>query len=355
MNHSVSACTLVAITALCQVDAALAQDLSMRPIVPFLEGTDVFVSSDHDVRFEAAIFPHLVAWQNFDTLLDARVKESDRHIFWVISGTPAVRLKMFQSESAPVRTPSYMPRGGVQLIYSVDYKCGAAGQVLKRTNGVPECGESKPRQRPSVSLWEFHGFVGHHSNGQDGCLYEEQSRPEGGGPCEPSFAGAAQPGVVNKKDGSFSTNYVRAGVNWRRNWLGPVTADVAETVREVTISGEYQRQFHSDRDQEPFYSKNRGALAFSAAQAQMVRFCGARFSEAVGASVLLDRPVTTNSRLAVWAQVSCFPDVRGGWGFFVRAYSGQDYYNLGFLEDINQVQIGITFNQDGFFRFRPPR
>ena len=51
-------------------------------------------------------------------------------------------------------------------------------------------------------------------------------------------------------------------------------------------------------------------------------------------------------------QVSCFPWLNGGWGFFARWYAGQDYYNVGFLDDINRLQVGFTFNQAEFFRFR---
>jgi hypothetical protein len=51
-------------------------------------------------------------------------------------------------------------------------------------------------------------------------------------------------------------------------------------------------------------------------------------------------------------QVSCFPWLNGGWGFFARWYAGQDYYNVGFLDDINRLQVGLTFNQADFFRFR---
>ena len=53
-------------------------------------------------------------------------------------------------------------------------------------------------------------------------------------------------------------------------------------------------------------------------------------------------------------QFSCFPTVNGGWGFFTRYYPGQDYYNVGFLDDIRRLHVGLTFNQTGFFRFRRP-
>ena len=48
------------------------------PIIPFLEGTDVFVSIEktpdgwrRDTVFEGDIFPHLVVYQNFTDVIDA--------------------------------------------------------------------------------------------------------------------------------------------------------------------------------------------------------------------------------------------------------------------------------------------
>src|SRR5687768_1442437 len=96
------------------------------PLVPFLEGTDVFFSLRKDTVFEADIRPHLIAFQNFTDVLDihrqADLAERDgtkvRRFAWSITGTPAVRLRMFEEVSRPVRTPSYMPGGNVQLIWA---------------------------------------------------------------------------------------------------------------------------------------------------------------------------------------------------------------------------------------------
>jgi len=56
--------------------------------------------------------------------------------------------------------------------------------------------------------------------------------------------------------------------------------------------------------------------------------------------------------VAVMAQFTCYPTPRGGWGFFIRYYGGQDYYNLGLLDNIQRVHVGATFLQSAFFRFR---
>jgi hypothetical protein len=46
----------------------------------------------------------------------------------------------------------------------------------------------------------------------------------------------------------------------------------------------------------------------------------------------------------------------GEWrvGVLYALLPGQDYYNVGFLDDIRRLHVGLTFNQTGFFRFRRP-
>src|SRR6266545_2505338 len=43
---------------------------SGRALVPFLEGTDVFLTSLHDTKFEANIAPHLIVKQTFGDVLN---------------------------------------------------------------------------------------------------------------------------------------------------------------------------------------------------------------------------------------------------------------------------------------------
>jgi hypothetical protein len=46
-------------------------------------------------------------------------------------------------------------------------------------------------------------------------------------------------------------------------------------------------------------------------------------------------------------------DKKSGWGVFVRAYSGQDDYNLGFLTNLRVLQVGATASGERmpYFRF----
>jgi hypothetical protein len=335
-----------------------ATETNRPPIIPFLEPTDVFWSlqsgSDDQAKFpnrlEADIFPHLVAYQNFTDLIDIE-KQQDRGLARIrefaisISGTTAVRLRMTRDVSAPVRTPSYMPRGNFQILWARGLK-----ENVRRasTTSVAEA----LSKMPHVGLWEAHFIIGHHSNGQDGCISELQVRdPPRTGDCVP-------PGVVpdsdtiNRIDGSFSTNYFRIGMNYSRNWM--TNTIELEAVKELRLRAELEQHPKAWVDDDIVDLLGRTRLNLSGAYAvKGVRPCQRRMEGSVG--VVWNPGVVDsdeNLSFTIYPQFSCYPWLNGGWGFFVRFYSGQDYYNIGFLDRINRLQFGATFNQSGFFRFR---
>jgi outer membrane phospholipase A len=80
--------------------------------------------------------------------------------------TPQIIIRMYQEESAPVRTPSYIPQ--LAVYYSLN----------------------ETRLKKTYTLF---GKFAHHSNGQDGDFY----LPDGD---------------INLKTGNFSTNYVEFGI-----------------------------------------------------------------------------------------------------------------------------------------------
>ena len=43
---------------------------------------------------------------------------------------------------------------------------------------------------------------------------------------------------------------------------------------------------------------------------------------------------------------------KNGWGVMTRFYHGQDYYNLGFTTSVTRFQLGLTYSQEGFMKFR---
>ena len=330
--------------------AASAQDrpnsaeTNPQPIVPFLEGTDVFTAFRADTRFEANIFPHLVAYQNYSDLLDVSRQASrqgrPRRFAFVVSGTPAVRIRMFNERSAPVRTPSYMPRGNFQMIWARNLENSMA---MARGERSAAWTNFRASSVATVSLYETHVVVGHHSNGQDGCLYTNEV--PSGDDCVEAPGGGAR--TINTKDGSFSTNYVRVGTNYRRNYLDEAGWSGLEW--GVRFDVEYHPRRWVDPRIVDLYGRLREKVGFATASRGW-RWCGRR-AEISGSLEFIHGAPDDVSPVAKTAQLDCFPWDNGGWGFFVRYYHGQDYYNIGFLRNISRVHAGATFNQNGFFRF----
>ena len=321
---------------------------------------------------EADIFPHLVVYQNFSDLVDIDKLAQGRRLrnFAVsISGTPAVRIRMLRETSNPVRTPSYMPRGNFQLLWARNLR----GEIMERARvrarerAAVESGrppgaqpaieradvESAAAALPQVSLWEAHVIVGHHSNGQDGCLSTLQEReifPDGSkGDCFPTgITPTAE--TVNRVDGSFSTNYIRGGINYSRNRMtGTKELQAVKEIR-ARVEVEYHPSGWVDEDMVDLYGRTRLNLG-GAWAVKNVKACRRRL-EVSGAAVWNPGVVETVTSWSGNVQLSCFPWDNGGWGFFARLYTGQDYYNVGFLDEITRLQFGLTFNQTGFFRFR---
>ena len=308
------------------------------PIVPFLEGTDVFFSLRQDTVFEADIVPHLIAYQNFDDVLDIngqrrRAQGGKIKRFAVaFSGTPGVRIRMFESVSSPVRTPSYMPRGDFQFIWARN-----VAPFVQELTGRPTDNQ--------VSIWEAHAVVGHHSNGQDGCFWQDEQRIDEECVIVTPVEGERQ---VNKHDGSFSTNYIRVGMNYRRNTID----ENLWAKREWGFRGEieYHPRSWVDDQMVDIYGRTRFKLGATIASREL-SWCPKRVEATGGLEAIVGHPDSVWP-VAVMAQFSCFPAPMGGWGVFIRYYGGQDYYNLGLLDNIQRVQVGATFNQSAFFRFR---
>jgi hypothetical protein len=239
-----------------------------------------------------------------------------------ISATPGLRLRVLRTAPILVRSPSFMPRVNVQ--------------ALALRNGSDA----------SVDLWELHAMVEHDSNGLGGCLFQGQSRVNG--ICVPSFTDTGVPVTVNMEDGKFTTNSVRVGLNVRRNWLDKT----GWAMRELSVGAEYQQQFDTGRDLAPFLSQHHVNLSSGVALRNFLS-CRNRVEVSSRASIAADTPVPSVARVGWSVQGSCFPSERGGFASFIRYESGQDTYNLGFLDNLRRWLVGLTFSQDGFIRFRP--
>ena len=295
-----------------------------------------------DLVFEGQIAPRIII---IDTIADAagRVLGGGPQWGWQISTTPMVKLRMFDEASSPVRTPSYMPKGTIQV---------ARMRNLSRAGADDE----SLRYRGPVEMWLFDIIpFGHHSNGQNGCLFLEQSR-NSDGECVNT---AGTPAVtVNRNDGSFSTNYVEAGAFYGRMHLASLEdAPEYATAWEWRAGGGIQLNPSGflgggiDDELKDLYGQTRLFVEGMTARRDL-GWCG-RAESQLQVHYIHDTPAGLPA-LKTILEATCLPRAWGGTGLFVRFYRGQDYYNLGFDQSITRLQFGFTLQRATFLSFRIP-
>lgn len=142
-----------------------------------------------------AMFPRQNGSRYDDWIQTSRV----RNRFTLTLGTV---IRAYDGASVPIQTPSIYFAGRWQRL--------------------------KHRRTPSSSIiWMYGAGVAHHSNGQDGCTFENQTRVNGA--CQSQPAGSS--GVLNTKDGSFGVNYIEVrAARSSRTIVGSVEVGTALTL-----------------------------------------------------------------------------------------------------------------------------
>ncbi|MCC7180467.1 MAG: hypothetical protein IT177_18960 [Acidobacteria bacterium] len=315
------------------------------------DGSYLFNHTDGALVFEAQTAPEVRIVDNVSRQLERVMRPERPRVFaFSVFGTFMVRLRMFDTTSSPVRTPSYMPKGTVQLAW------------LKNLSTADREDSPVAFLEGPIEMWLVSAIpFGHHSNGQDGCLFTDQARVDD--ECVPEEPSEPRPETVNRKDGSFSTNYIRVGVQYRRlHPRGDDPVDVrAITRREWGVGASlelnprgYLGGSISDTLR-PLYGPTRVGLSADVIAGNwrppVLRrvTCGRAWADLSltfirGAASSVENVVTS-------AEAACLPGGWGGAGLFVRYYRGQDYYNASFLENINRLQFGVTFMHGKFLGF----
>lgn len=323
-------------------DSPFVLNLGGRPVIR-PDSTYIFNHVPRsDLVFEGQIAPRVII---IDSIADAagRVLGGGSHWGYQLSTTPMVKLRMFDETSAPVRTPSYMPKGTIQVVR------------MRNLSPADEDDETELYKGP-VEMWLIDAIpFGHHSNGQNGCLFNEQTR-NADGDCV-NVTGTL-PLTVNKIDGSFSTNYVEVLAFYGRMHLAsrPDAPEYA-TAWEWRAGGGVQLNPSGflgggiDDELAVMYGQTRVLMEAMSARRDF-SWCG-RAEGHVQLQYIRDAPAGIPS-VTTSAEGSCLPKQWGGTGLFVRFFRGQDYYNLGFAESITRVQFGVTLQRSTFLSFRIP-
>ena len=237
--------------------------------------------------FEANINPNFVIRERADSKLMAVL-------------TPQVRIRMYNKESYPVQTPSYIPQISV---YHMIFEPGP----LKKTS--------------------IFGKIAHHSNGQDDPFYKDSTSTE-----------------VNFQSGNFATNFLEFGVlqsfyNEKRNALGFLKSSV-----ELHPSNWMLKEMKGT------YSGLRWHNSFLAYKLPMDKslFTESRrasFSVKLETTLMLDQvndwELLDLNRLNAALTVYYHPRFLEDIGLFIQFYKGRDYYNIYYHNDISTIRFGL--------------
>lgn len=211
--------------------------------------------------------------------------------------TPQIILRMYQEESFPVKTPSYMPQ--ITVYYRIiDY--------------------------PNIIQHTLFAKIAHHSNGQDGDFY----LPDG---------------EINIETGSFATNFIEFG--FIHNHLNRKL----NAHQFFSSSLEFHPPGWSIEELDNKYSMLRWHNEFSLYKIplgkRIVNNKHTRISLRAKAMWMFgdinDWQVLSLERLNMSLTVYFHPLFLEDIGFFIQMYSGMDYYNIYFNEKRQLIRFGI--------------
>jgi hypothetical protein len=235
------------------------------------------------LMFEANINPSFVIRKREDSKLMALL-------------TPQIRIRMYDEESFPIRTPSYIPK------ISVYY-------LLKK----------KSELKYSVLF----GTIAHHSNGQDGEFYNED-------------------GSINLTSGNFSTNYLELGI------ITTGFSKRLQAIKTLKSSLEIHPKYAMVEELRGIYSGLRWKNTFTSFKfplSKSTEEIRAEFSLKAEVSLMLDNYNDldffdfnrVNANLTFYYHPKFLADI----GFFVQLYHGMDYYNIYFDHQLSVIRFGL--------------
>lgn len=295
--------------------------------VPLLERNRIFKNFPDDKTgelYEALLAVHFLVGGSMQDSYDAAKlgKQPDWEVLPTI--TMMVNLRQLHADSAPVRTPSYMPRFRVTVV---------------RTAAV------NPKE--TTGQWVFDGTFGHYSNGQEGCTFIQQDRTQD---CAFTTPIADADLIENGIDGSFSSHYLegaaaRRWITWSDRLLENTRIPSRRVVTAYLRVRDYETLSGIGGGMSDDLKRLYGSLR--------IRGGGEALFENDNESWLQGQQwfggwvehSNGHERVGRWRGAVEYGksfDKMNGTGVFVRGYFGHDDYNIAFLRRINVLQVGVT-------------
>lgn len=232
--------------------------------------------------FEANINPSFVIRERKDSRILALL-------------TPQIILRMYNEESYPVRTPSYIPQ--ISFYYLANKAAALNYSVL-------------------------FGKIAHHSNGQEGNFYNEDH-------------------TINLKSGSFSTNFLEFG------FIKTTYSNRLKAIKTIKSSLEIHPKSWMTQELKGQFSRLRWHNSFTSFKLPLKTSHNGRANFSLKAEVTLllddynDLELFDLERLNAGLTFYYHPKFLEDVGLFVQFYHGMDYYNIYFNRQLSIVRFGI--------------
>lgn len=292
MNYSFLISFLLLITGVFQSYSQIGDSLSTK--LPLLKITqinqsDSYITLPTDIgnieplMFEANVSPSFTIRGRNDSRLMAVL-------------TSQIIIRMYNEDSYPVRTPSYIPQ--ISFYYLVSNK-----QASNSTT--------------------FFGRLGHHSNGQDNSFYDEDL-------------------TINLQSGNFATNFFEIGA------LKTSYSKSLKSVKVLKSSLEIHPQSWMYQELQGQYSGFRWHNSFMAFKLPLISSDNRdrpNFSLKAETTLMFDNFNDLdffdlnrfNASIIFYYHPKFLEDI----GLFVQFYHGMDYYNIYFNHQISVIRFGI--------------
>jgi len=258
--------------------------------------------SGERVLFEADLVPYIVS-PNLDWL----------PLFpKTLVVSPRINLRMFNSQSRPVKTPSYRPSLTMywysQKVQRACYECFHSED---NSNCISNIKDVFASAFLSVKIEHF-------SNGEDGTFFL------------PTASAGPLP-QVNFRDGNFSTNFIEPSIHF---------------LTSLHSQGRFYLQWHPNINREQELNDHYGFFRVGG-EGVWGGKDGKSFLRA-RAEVILDKYVdfvgTPRPAIDRWSVNLRYERNLFGWsdiGWFGDLYLGPDYYNLRFVNNLRAFQVGL--------------
>ncbi|MFD2915765.1 hypothetical protein [Psychroserpens luteus] len=256
--------------------------------IALINQSDSYITFPTDIgnieplMFEANVNPSFVIRKRKDSKLMAILK-------------PQITIRMYNEESYPVRTPSYIPQ--ISLYYLAN-------------------------KYEALNYLVFFGKIAHHSNGQDGDFYNDDN-------------------TINLQTGNFATNFFELG------FLKTGYSNQLKAIKTLKSSIEIHPKSWMSKELKGKYSGLRWHNSFTSFKFPLTDSHSdrANFSLKAEATLMLDNyndlDVFDFDRFNVSVTFYYHPKFLEDIGLFVQFYHGMDYYNIYFEHQLSIIRFGI--------------